>query len=360
MPAVTYQYGQNRELFEVMQEMIPDFDPNDELLSLFPYKYKGKSRVEWEQLDNQYGLMQLRGVGGKPQYVDQQGVNSFSMIPGYYGEYTTLNEDMLTQGRQIGTYGDVVDIKTLVLRNLRLLMGRRYDTMRKTLVDLCTTGTFRNVTADGRVLHTDTFNLTIRVPGTPWISNPATATPLADLRNYKQLQELNTSSRFGSDSKLIANQASINAIVNNRNPNDLFGVRLELGSTAWNLNKVNELLIAEDLPRLVPYQRTYQTAPGNASVFTKVIPDGKFIWVGTRPDNMPVGNFIGTLNANESYVADGRDATGEGIPSELEGMYVKVIDNTQRQVPIEIEVHHGFNGGPAIYYPTAVQAISTS
>jgi hypothetical protein len=33
---------------------------------------------------------------------------------------------------------------------------------------------------------------------------------------------------------------------------------------------------------------------------------------------------------------------------------MKVIDNGDRQVPREVQVHDGFNGGPAIKFPSAV------
>ena len=36
------------------------------------------------------------------------------------------------------------------------------------------------------------------------------------------------------------------------------------------------------------------------------------------------------------------------------GMYVKVVDKGEDEVPRQIEVHLGFNGGPAVYYPSAV------
>jgi hypothetical protein len=40
------------------------------------------------------------------------------------------------------------------------------------------------------------------------------------------------------------------------------------------------------------------------------------------------------------------------------GPYTKVIDRGELQVPRTIEVHDGHNGGPAIFYPSAVIKLS--
>ncbi|MFO0937839.1 MAG: hypothetical protein U0798_15145 [Gemmataceae bacterium] len=157
----------------------------------------------------------------------------------------------------------------------------------------------------------------------------------------------NTSSRFDKTSQLIANTTSINWILNNRNEDDLGGVRVEMGTTLNSLADINKLLATNDLPQLVEYDATIQTDPEDRDSFEMVIPDGDFIWVGSRPNGERLGEFLGTYNINAP----------EG---NQDGIYSKVIDTSEREVPRRVEVHHGFNGGPALYFPTAVQSVRTS
>lgn len=339
----TFMFPSNKELLEIQKDLLPDLDPNDALLSLFPYRYTGKNRVIWEQEDNDFGLMEIRGLDGKPGLVQKLGFNQFQMNPGYYGSVYQISEQELTEARQIGTFGDKVDLDDLVARRMRTLMIQRLNRMRQTISDFCRLGVFTNARADGTSVHTDIFSLTSRTPGTAW-GTTATATPLADLRTWKASAERNTSSRFGKGSKLIANTVSINRLLNNKNASDLFGVRMEVGQTINTLDSLNKLLAANDLPELVEYNKTYQTGPRDRTAYTMVIPDNYYIWVGERPNGQRLGEFHGTLNANSASDQD-------------EGIYSKVVDKGELEVPRCIEVHHGFNGGIAIYYPTALQAI---
>lgn len=342
----TFMFPSNAELLEIQKDLLPDLDPNDELLSLFPYRYTGHNEVVWEQEDNDFGLMEVRGLDGKPGLVQKLGFNQFKMKPGYYGSVYQLTEQELTEARQIGSFGDRIDLDDLIVRRTRTLMIQRLNRMRQTISDFCRLGLFTNARADGTSVHSDIFSITTRTPGTAW-STTATATPLADLRNWKASAELNTSSTFGPKSKLLATTTSINYLLNNRNAADLGGVRMEVGQTLNSLTELNKLLAANDLPQLVEYNKTYQTGPRDRTVYTRFIPNGHFIWVGERPNGQRLGEFQGTYNVNSASESD-------------QGIYSKVIDKGEITVPRQIEVHHGFNGGIGIYYPTALQAIITS
>jgi len=343
----TFMFPSSTELSQIQKDLLPDLDPNDDLLSLFPYRYAGGNEVVWEQEDNDFGLMEVRGLDGKPGLVQKLGFNQFKMKPGYYGSVYQLTEQELTEARGIGTFGDPIDIDDLVVKRTRTLMIQRLNRMRQTISDFCRLGAFTNARADGTSVHSDIFNITTKVPGTAW-SSTATATPLKDLRSYKALAERNTSSSFGNKSKLIANSVTINYLLNNTNANDLGGKRLEVGSTINTLEDLNQkILAANNLPQLVEYNKSYQTGPRDRTTFTMFIPDGFLIWVGDRPNGQRLGEFIGTRNINSANESD-------------DGIYSKVIDRGEMEVPRQIEVHHGFNGGIGIYYPTALISIQTS
>jgi len=339
-------YPTNAELMEIQRDLLPDLEADDVLLSLFPDRYTGNNEVIWEQEDNKYGAMQVRGLNGKPGLVTKGGVNQFKMRPGYYGDYYKFDEQELTECRKVGTFGDTVDLSEQVVKKQQLLMERRLDRKRQTISDLMRLGVFSNVTSSGNAVHSDSFSLTTLVPGTAW-SNTATATPLKDLRTWKAQYSRNTSSNFGKTSQLIANTVSINNILNNTNANDLGGKRVELGMTLNTVEDINKLLAANDLPQLVEYNKSIQRSPDDRTLFDMIVPDSDFIWVGSRPNGQRVGEFQGTYNVNSAQ-------------GEKDGIYSKVIDRGENTVPRSIEVHHGYNGGLAVYYPTAIVAIRTS
>lgn len=336
----TFIYPTNRELEEIVQDLTPTLETGRKLLALCPYEYQDTAEIVWEQEDNFYGLMNVRGLNGQPGNVQRVGAKQFKMKPGYYGDYHQLTEDELTESRKIGTLGDTVDIEELVVRRMRHLIVRRLNRCEQTISALFRTGVFQNYAPDGTAVHTDTVTITRRTPGTTW-SNLSASTPLADLRAWKAASERNTSSRFGKDSTLMGTTQTINYLLNNSNAADLGGKRLEVGQTLNSLAGLNDLLAANDLPKLEEYNDVYEpTLP--------FIPDGSLIWVGTRPQGGRVASFCGTRNIN----------TGAG--EDNQGIYSKVVDTVDREVPRRIFVHHGFNGGIKLMFPSAIQSVSFS
>jgi hypothetical protein len=71
------------------------------------------------------------------------------------------------------------------------------------------------------------------------------------------------------------------------------------------------------------------------------IPNGKVVMIGERPNGETMGEFQFT-----------RNAVLDGAP----GAYTEVSDSldTGRKVPRYIRIDDGFNGGPAIFYPSLV------
>jgi hypothetical protein len=336
----TFLYPTNRELEEIVQDLTPTLEAGRKLLALCPYEYQDTAEIVWEQEDNFYGLMNVRGLNGKPGNVQRVGAKQYKMAPGYYGDFHNLTEDEMTVTRKTGTLGDVVDIEDLTVRRMRHLIVRRLNRCEQTISALFRTGVFQNYAADGTAVHTDVVNITRRTPGTTW-STLNTSTPLQDLRTWKASGEMNTSSRFGKDSTLIGTTQTINYLLNNTNAADLGGKRMEVGQTINSLAGLNALLAANDLPQLEEYNDVFDPS-------SPFIPHGSLIWVGTRPQGGRVASFCGTRNIN----------TGAGESNQ--GIYSKVIDTMEREVPRRIEIHHGFNGGIKLMFPSAIQSISFS
>jgi hypothetical protein len=140
---------------------------------------------------------------------------------------------------------------------------------------------------------------------------------------------------FGTAATAYGNQATVNVMLNNQNPNDLFGRRGQYGVTINTLVASNQIFLENALPRIEVMDDTYYDDHGALQLY---IPNGYLVVFGKRPNNRPLGNYRMTFNAQ----------TGGG------GSYMKIVDNTTRDVPRKIVVHRGHNGGPVIYFPSGV------
>lgn len=336
----TYTFPTSAELLEIEQELLPLMTQDDPIFELFPIEETDSHVLKWEQEDNYIGLQELRGLNGAPPRVKKTGLKQYEMVPGVYGEYEPIDELELTARRQIGTFGDPVNLTDLVQRAQRKLLHRRLARQRYILWTLLSTGTFSvSTTAPGGVAHTDTYSLQTSA-GSDWSDKP-NATPLADFRAVKLLQRGKGVS-FGSGAKAFMNQTTANLLLGNTNDDDFHGRRQNGLSTINNLKEVNTLLMGDDLPEVVVYDEGYLDS---TSTFQLWIPNDKVIIVGKRPSGTKLGAYRLTRNANN--------------PTLGPGPYTQVIDKGETNGPPRIiEVHDGHNGGPVIYYPGGVCILS--
>lgn len=331
----TFIYPTNAELTAILQKKLPVRTMDDAIFDIMPIEEDDSSLVMWEQEDNYVGLMSLRGFDGQPGRVSKVGVKQYQMLPGVYGDYIQLDETELTLGRAVGSFGQPIDIQNLIVRRQDQLLNRALDRLRFIGWTLVSQGTFSVPTADGQVVHSDSFNLQSYAASVAW-STPATATPLKDFRNVKLLGR-GKSVSFGGGSVAYMNQITFNSMLSNTNTSDLAGKRTAGLYAPQNLEEVNKLLLGEDLPQVQIYDEGYLDESGG---FQPHLPNGKCVVVGKRPAGQRVASFKMTRNATNQNAAP--------------GMYNKVIDRGEDSVPRVIEVHMGFNGGPAIFYPSAI------
>jgi hypothetical protein len=137
------------------------------------------------------------------------------------------------------------------------------------------------------------------------------------------------------------NRATFNNLRSNANSTDLYGRRTQGLGTFNNLQGINQLLTGDDLPQIVVYDQGYLDEFNN---FVPFIPVNKVIVVGKRPAGQPIAEYRMTRNANNPDLAP--------------GPYMRVIDTGEIVIPRSIEVHDGHNGGPVIYFPSAVVVMS--
>jgi len=331
----TFLFPTSAALGAIEQQMLPQLDgASDPIHSIFPDDSRDDSLLIWEQMDNYVGLQQARGMNGQPGKVNKVGIKQYMMQPGVYGEYLPIDETELTRRRQIGTFGAAIDISDLVLMASNQLLQRQVNRKRKMGWDLLTQGYFTNTSPNGAIIHSDSYTQRIYTSIVPW-TTAATATPLQDLRNVKLLKR-GYSIRLDASTPAYANQTTINAGLANLNPADLYGKRDPGLSTINTLTGLNTLFTGEGLPNLIPFDDGYYDESGTFQLF---IPNGVVVVAGGRSSGAPAGKFVSTRNANN--------------PGMAPGPYYKVIDSLELSVPRKIDVHRGFNGGIALYFPSS-------
>jgi hypothetical protein len=339
--AVTYTYPEAEELKLIEQELLPTLSEDDPILKEFPTTEVRSDRVRWEQKDNYKGLQQLRGLNGAPNFVNRVGAKEYDFAPGVYGEFTLIDEKELTTRRQWGTFGDPITIDDLIADAQAFLLQRRLDRLRLILWTLVLTGTFSVPHPRGGIMHTDVFNIQTFDSNVGW-GTYATATPFADIRALA-LKYRGKSVDFGKGARLYINRTTLNNLLLNQNAADAYGRRLPAGATINQLDEAQSILTANDLPQIAPYDGGYIDETGTFQLF---IPDNKGVLVGRRTNGASLGEYRMTVNANN--------------PNLEPGAYTRVIDRGEDTVPRTIEVHDGHNGGPLIYFPSAIVACDFS
>lgn len=335
--ATAYLYPSSAELREIEQDLLPNLTMNDPIFSILPIEEVNDTLLLWEVENNYKGLQQGRGMNGRPPSVQMVGGSRLQARPGVYGEFILLEEEDLLRRRMYGSYADRIDIEPLVMRAQNQLLYRRISRISNIGWTLLSTGTYSVPGPNGVEIAGDTFTFQTFTASVTWATS-ATATPLADFRAVKLLAR-GHSVDFGAGARAFMNQTTFNRLIANTNANDLAGKRTAGLASVLGVSDVNTVLLAEGLPTIVIYEGGYVDSSGTFQLY---IPDGKVIVVGRRMSGAALGNYRMTLNIN-------RDPIGAGP-------YTQVL--VQDEVPHNVEVHDGHNGGPVIYYPSAIVQMS--
>lgn len=344
-----------------MQRILPELAMRDRAerlgLKLFPIRPRKTHNVRWIQMDNMFGLMDFRGLDGAPSRVKRIGEDIYSYEPGVYGNYIPITEkELLTRADPMRPELPI-DISDLVLAADQQLIARQDDRMEANVWTLLRTGTL-TVSMPGPTgpnIYQDVYTIQTFNASVPWATS-ATATPMKDLQTVQQLG-LGHGIDLGAGAEAYMNQITAFRLLNNANSNDLAGRRSQYGATLNDIGAFNNFFQGQNLPKVVVYDQGYQTLLNDGPItnvakqFTKFIPDGTAIVVGKRPNGDPIGEWQQTL---QMMMPGGNAASGE---YRFIKDYSKGI-NAPLEVPPKIEVHRGFNGGPALFYPNGIVAMS--
>jgi hypothetical protein len=337
------QFQTSAELKSIEQSLVAELEAQDILLEMFPTTVHNAAKVMWEQEDNYTGMTNVRGLNGQPGRVRRTGSKRYEMEPGYYADETEIDEYEIALRRDMGSLGEPINLETIVSRRQLHLLVREVDRKRYMVAQLLCYGLFTSTDKFGNVIHTDAYPLRQYSVGTPW-SNKATSTPLADTRAAVTAARVGQSSRFDQTATMLVNSNTMNNLLGNYNPNDLGGKRQEMGATFNTIEEINRLMMAADLPKIVPYDKAYSLDDG--ATYTRFIPDGIAVIIGARQSGAPVGEIQMVRNAAN--------------PNAEPGTHTIVSDslNSMNPVPRKLLINHGFSGGIAIYYPGSVVTMS--
>lgn len=361
MPS-TFPITQNFSITDIVRDYMNWAVKDDPIMKLMPLAFQDAYKVVWEQPDNYYGLMPLRGINGTPDVLLTPGSKRYAVDPGYYGSFDLIDEEKMDKERELGTANDARIFETLVNDAAQNQAVAFMNRVRLLICTLLTTGEFKIESRGGAKVHqykvTD-YNLASAA--TAW-SNTSAGKPINDLMTIRDTLNLGTSSDFGEGSKMYMSPVLVTVMLKTDQIQST--LKNNYGATLMGLPALNQALKAYGLGEIVPYGESYATTAGAArSAHTRFLGSTKFIWVAKRPEGQPFGEFVMTKNsinqAPESADVDHNVDPMTDADDWKRGLYT-LVSRLQPDVPPNYRVDVGFNGGPRINFPSAVAGITTS
>lgn len=329
-------YPTNQELRTIAQKKLPTLTRDDIIFDYFPVVDEDSDILAWEQEDDYAGLQQIRGLNGQPKSIQALGGKRFIMEPGYYGEFRSIDEAEKTRRRQWGTFDQPVSLEDLVMKAQDRLLGRENDRIRWVLWQLVSKATFTVLDGAGQIKYAGEYTDTPFDSSVAW-SDLDNATPLADIR-AATINEIGHSAKFDSNARLALNGVDASYLFGNRNANDFGGRRTNI-SMPFGLSEINQILVGENLPQIEVYNRSYTADNG---VPIRFLETGRGVIFGRREDGGSIGDYAMTRNAINDSMAPGAYDYVYQMP----------------EPPKETRVHRGHNGGPRLYFPSAIKRLT--
>lgn len=371
---LTQNYSVDLVLPELMWDEMSDTG-SDPILGALPLVHEKEDMLIWDQFENGYGLLSYRGLGGTPDIVSAPGIRRYAVSPGYMGERCILEETEMTKSRDPGTPNLPADPAERIAVMQQYQAEKSVNRLRQISADFLRTGKFINKNAAGAVVHTDAIEnyaaytslpatvltKTGGVLGPNWRLDPTNARPLTDLDKIKLELEFGTSSEFGESSELVCNPAVIVDILNTAQVQQVY--KGQYGSSISGPADLEKLFMARGLPKLVPYKKGYFPTLAEAvarSGFTRIIPDGGMIWLGTRPKGQKLGKFVLTRNMGTDPPAGTKESPYKASHrSELawaEGIHVLL--EYYPKAPFRYELDVILSGGPVVHFGSAAAGLT--
>lgn len=301
---------------------------------------RNTSRIRWDVLDNDKGMTSAITPDADPPFDQRPGLTTKEYTPIDFGQFARIPRSEIEGARQPGTLGVPLDVTEMTVRELSRQLNKVHVRI-ESLIWAALQGSMS--VNDNGVTITETFPVQTFTASPLW-STLATATPLKDFDAVGLLFRGKGASMAGA--RAYANRKTINYLLENSNTNDIRGL-LNLQTTITiGTQEVNKILAMRGLPELIQYDEGYYDANGN---FTLFIPDGKIVVVGRRAPGEVIGDFVLTRTAY-------RLVNGEPTP----GIWSRIIPPQDDSINPTILVGAGFKGGPRIFYPGSVVAMTVA
>lgn len=310
-------------------------------MKLLPMKERDETALTYERHRLMRGIQGARGMNAPTTPAQLPGFDKFTIAPGRFGNHFLITENDLENRRRVGSWTDFDSDASLTARATTLLNQLYLDRVEKNIFDLLLNGTITITDDRGVELYYDIYDIKKSTPS-PLMSDQANSQPLRYLRELLELIERGTSVNFRGGS-ILMNRVTLNVILGNTNANDVGGLKMQYGSNVLSFADINEIFLANDLPKLEVYDEGYYPMP-EGTAFQKFIPNGKALLLGKRIDGESIGEYTLTRAAQ-----NGDDSSP--------GMWFTVRDERDR-APAKIILECGHNGGGKIFYPEGVCALS--
>ena len=358
------------ELTSILQVLVPERTMDDIVFTeLMRPRAIGQQIILVEQRDSFYNYTPARVAGTSFSQLNRESKGRFTLEAVQYGEDKPMDEKFMLMSRQMGTFGTPVDLTEEQMNDQLNLIDRMITRLKKITWDLFTTGTYKALGANGELIGTDSYNFGQLTAAVDW-SNWASATPLADMRNWK-LQHRGSSVFFDNRAKLFMQSTDVNNMLNNQNQTDL-GARLKFipgyGTRTLNLADVNSIFLAMDLPQVVEYDESYNTQAVNFNTsfplatgggpfpYTMFIPAGTAVLIGARRYGDPVCDYTMTPTLPQALGMSGIPTGVTESDSPWSNIYMDFDIDLKDKWAARSRI--AFAGAPRVLFPSAIYKVN--
>ena len=311
-------------------------------------------RVQWEELDAIRGMTVPHVMGTDPKIDKREGSKLREYEPIPFKESDVIDERELLRAREIGTIGNVVNLDRLVARTMKRRSDKTFIRMEWAVWQMFAGQLEVN---ENGVYVKETFPVQHFATVVPW-SDHANATIVKDLEDLSLLYRGTGATAAGAT--IPINRKDLNHVLNNKNPDDLWGFRgTNFVSTTYSLKQVNDILEGRGVPTFELNDTGFIDKNKN---FQSFIADGHPSVIGKRPEGDVIANFGSTPSMHRQE--NGVDAAGPFSILEVNdgpnnGVAVTGSALGQDSNP-NLKVTGGIYGGPVLWYPRSVIALDTT
>lgn len=346
---VTLTYPTNTELDLLQQKFQANPADYIGIREVAPIENYKTYYVEWDQLDDDFGMTSPHVLGTMPRIESRPGSSRRQYDPANFKQSEMIDEGEILRSRSLGTFGQTVDLSTEVSRRLGVGNGKTFTRM-EWCVWRMMEGLLQfneNGVAVKEEFPTQKFQTTV-----PW-SDRQNATPLKNITNACKL--FAGTGAKASGGFLYLNQNDLDDLLNNRNDDDLWGERgVNFTAATFTLEQVNVIFTGRGLCTVKLYDEGYK---GADKEFHRFIADGKPCIKGKRQVGQVVANFASVISIH-------RTQNGQPAPGMFSFLNVNGQPNTgsstvdlaalgQDPNP-SLKLTYGIYGGPIAWYARSI------